>query len=428
MQARVRAQILNLLKCIHLVRPAGAGMPSDVFFPGVHPRFVFPTGISVTWWRDKRAHAAQRGVASLLVGSTADFKGCDQETARDVVLDTLKEACNDSDLFHANDVAFAKNSTLFECLRADLTDCADQLFARMQRKLSEAIGRCCTVFLVPRLKLPSFSLESRGIHVVEVGDGDAWRRILNMGFAFSGWKPGVHDQGTDAAFFPPTNYSSALLIDGKGTRSGVQFLSILKVRAFLAVVSAVASRNAPCAFLKGGVRTHEYCAQFPHASNPQQVRWRSDTEPLFPNFLEDVTIDQLGALEIARWFNQLDVTPTDVATRIEKAAHFLNLGLNTGGTGAFVNFFVALDALLGRRGAVEASILEGLERLGLEKADSNRAQSLFQLRNELVHGGSRYVEEWTLYPRYLRRFGSSPMRDVQRIAETAVLLAPDRLC
>lgn len=427
MQARVRAQILNLLKCIHLVRPAGASRPSDLFFPGVHPPFAFPTGISVAWWRDERAHAAQRGVASLLVGSAADFEGCDQETARDAVLDTLKEACNDSDIFHADDVVFAKSSTLFESLRADLTECADQLFARMQRKLSQAIGRCCTVFLVPRLKLPSFSIENHGIHIVEVGDGDAWRRILNMGFVFSGWEPGVYGPGTDAGFSPPTDYSSALLVDGKGTRSGIQFLSILKVRAFLAVTSAVASRNAAHASLKGGIRTHEYCAQFPHVSNPQQVRWRSDTEPLFPNFLEDVTIDQLGALEICRWFTQLDVAPTDVATRIEKAAHFLNLGLNTGGTGAFVNFFVALDALLGRRGAVENSILEGLERLGFEEADINRAQSLFQLRNELVHGGSRYVEEWTLYPRYLRRFRSSPMRDVQRIAETAVLLAPDRL-
>lgn len=53
-----------------------------------------------------------------------------------------------------------------------------------------------------------------------------------------------------------------------------------------------------------------------------------------------------------------------------------------------MNYFIALDALLGRRGAVESSILSGLERLQLGPVQVEKSSWLFDLRNELVHGGS----------------------------------------
>ncbi len=428
MHARERAQILNLLKSIHLVRPAEGEMPSAQFFPGVHRPFTFPTGIAISWWFDKRARIARTSVASLLLGSSSKFLGCDQKTAQEVVLKTLQETCNDSHIFLADEVVFAKRSTLFECLKGDVSQCAAKIFALMQANLSIVMGRYCTVFLVPRLQLPSFSVESYGIDVVAVGDRDAWSRILQKDFVFNGWKPGISDgPGIDPAFSPPADYYSVLVLDASGTRSGIKSSNILKARAFLAVVFSCASRAAPYPYLKGSVRTYEYCAQFPHVSAPEQVRERSDTEPLIPRFLDDVILDQTGVSQVSSWFAALEICPPDLVARIEKAAHFLNMGINASGTAGFVNLFVALDALLGRMGSVEASILEGLGKLGFEEVDINRAKCLFQLRNELVHGGSRYVEEWNYHACYLRRFDSDPMRDVQRIAEMAVLWAPDRL-
>ena len=49
---------------------------------------------------------------------------------------------------------------------------------------------------------------------------------------------------------------------------------------------------------------------------------------------------------------------------------------------------------------------------------------LFDLRNELVHGGSRYVKEWPKYQRYYRHFDTTPSRDIEKLAFAALLRAP----
>lgn len=89
-----------------------------------------------------------------------------------------------------------------------------------------------------------------------------------------------------------------------------------------------------------------------------------------------------------------------------------------------MNYFITLDALFGQQGSVETSILEGVKDLNLDPPFVEKARWLFDLRNEIVHGGSRYISEWPKYVRYIQHFGSKPTTDVQRLAQLAVLGAP----
>jgi hypothetical protein len=98
--------------------------------------------------------------------------------------------------------------------------------------------------------------------------------------------------------------------------------------------------------------------------------------------------------------------------------------MNSDDIEAYINYFVTLDALFGERGSVEASILAGVRALDINPAYIEKASWLFDLRNEIVHGGSRYITEWPKYTRYTQHFRSKPMADVQSLAQLAVLRAP----
>lgn len=102
-------------------------------------------------------------------------------------------------------------------------------------------------------------------------------------------------------------------------------------------------------------------------------------------------------------------------------------GVEPAGTEACINYFVTLDALLGQRGSVEVSILAGLCTLGLGADQIEKARWLFELRGEIVHGGRRYIEEWSKYGNYVRHFRTKPMRDVETLAQLSVLRAPQAL-
>jgi hypothetical protein len=95
--------------------------------------------------------------------------------------------------------------------------------------------------------------------------------------------------------------------------------------------------------------------------------------------------------------------------------------MNVEGEESYLNFYIALDALYGVRGSVEASISAGIAGLHGPPEWSEKAGRLFDLRNEIVHGGSRHIAEWPDYARYRRHFGTRPESDMKRIAFAALM-------
>jgi hypothetical protein len=93
----------------------------------------------------------------------------------------------------------------------------------------------------------------------------------------------------------------------------------------------------------------------------------------------------------------------------------------TDGLDSYVNFFISLDALYGEAGGVEASIQRGIDSLPIDISLKERASWLYDLRNELVHGGSRFCAEWRDYDRYYLHFRTKPEEDIKRISCIALL-------
>lgn len=368
-------------------------------------------------------------MSTLLIQHSPDFYDCDLQTVSDVIMRTLHETCVDPAAFNADEVIFAQHPTLFDCISVPIPQCTASILAEMEKNLRAEIGRCCTVYAVPRLLSESFCLQDARIHVIAKQDVDAWQHLVDDGFMFDGWKPVDPRVGLrkDRTFSPNGDFESVLVADSHGTKKGTRFSSLLKFRALLAVTVAVVAVHRTHPYFKSGADPLKFCAQFPHESNPDRTLSRDDCDQLIPYYTDNIPVGPIEVAAIRDWYIKCSQCGPDTKNRIEKAAHFLNLGINATGTEAYINYFVTLDALLGQRGSVEASILAGLRTLGLGADQIEKARWLFELRSEIVHGGSRYIEEWSKYANYVRHFRTKPMRDVEAIAQLSVLRAPQVL-
>ncbi|WP_143748098.1 hypothetical protein [Burkholderia sp. JKS000303] len=156
----------------------------------------------------------------------------------------------------------------------------------------------------------------------------------------------------------------------------------------------------------------------------KEISFETIAPPVIPYFVRDIHVTNENIQSIRSWYETTESCDKPHRDRIEKAANFLNRGLNAEDIEAYINYFVTLDALFGRRGSVEDSILHGVKSLQLDGPFAEKAQWLFELRNEIVHGGSRHLSEWPKYSRYTQHFRSKPMHDVRVLAQRAVLGAP----
>ena len=122
-----------------------------------------------------------------------------------------------------------------------------------------------------------------------------------------------------------------------------------------------------------------------------------------------------------KWYVDLEGLPADRRAKVEKACYFINRGMVTRGLDSYVNYFVSLDALFGVEREVGGSIERGVKSLPIAESLKEKVSWLYQLRNELVHGGSRYCAEWQKYEQYCSHFRTRPEDDIKRVACSSVL-------
>lgn len=423
----LHGQIIRLTKSI-LLRPADRTKhPSEQFIAGKHSPARFLGCIGVSWWYADDTFRAREAVATLLVESAAEFKDCDIESVTDVVAKTLQEVCLEKTLFDSDAVLLGRYDTLFSCSVVPATQLADSILHEISVNLRSCIGRRCTIYAVPRFKVASFVVSGRSIRLIARDDEGAWRKLIDDGYQFDGWSPLRPQLGyrEDRSFCPPGDFECVLVAEENGTQRGARFSSVLKFRKLSALLFATACERSPHPIHKAMAPPFEFCIQFAHKSNPAGNVTRSSCDPVIPYFVSNITLDSEDVISILEWYEQLDRCKGEHQDRVEKAAHFVNRGINSDDIESYINYFVALDALFGQRGSVEASILKGVRAVNLDSSLTEKAPWLFDLRNEIVHGGSRYISEWPLYRRYTQHFRTNPMDDVRDLAQRAMLRAPD---
>lgn len=101
--------------------------------------------------------------------------------------------------------------------------------------------------------------------------------------------------------------------------------------------------------------------------------------------------------------------------RYRTALSFISLGWMLDGTVAFMNYFIALDALFNEgKGKTERAIVAGATSRILDPTwdTERRTKQLTLMRHEVLHGVASEVSATRPYLRYLQTFGSNPLRDL----------------
>lgn len=421
----IGSQLIHLLKSIHLQNDGSEKKYFVKFIAGERLGNPF-SGVGLTWWYTKDTFRLSDIVSVMLIKDQGQFKDCDPESVSEVIMSTLQEIAVNQTLFDVDAILFAKHPTLFECRIVGAPDFVRIVLGRLQENLRSSIGSRCTVHALPRFKVESFCLPENSLRIISKGDHRSWKMLAEEGYLIdfesdvSPMLKGLNNQ----IFALPEGFDCALISENSGAQKGSRFNSILQFRKLVAVLFAVASQNKPSPTHKSSAQPFGFCVQFPHKSNPDLRVYRNDCAPIAPYYASDVVVDSVNMQHIHNWFKRVNECSDDVRAKIEKGAHFLNRAMNSSDIEGYLNFFIVLDAIFGSQGMVESSITRGVRNLKVDQDYVEKIRWLFKLRNEIVHGGSRYIGEWSGYADYLKHFQSRPQADIEYIAQQTVLQSP----
>ncbi|MBU1106242.1 MAG: hypothetical protein KKB51_06215 [Candidatus Riflebacteria bacterium] len=427
---KIRSQLIPLMKEIKLLEPAdNKGLKND-FFAGKNPHLAVPRGIVFYWWHTKKTFDLAKTIASFAISKYINLKNGEVSEFAAIIIGIFPKICLDNRLFNIDDVLNRKKENLFET-RAIL--CVDEfigcLWEILYEELRISITKWCFIIPVPKVQSQSFSLCHDGLSVVQKSDTNVWIELANEypSLKFLDANTGVFDGKPSS--FTNLNYDIYLVCHCEGTSNGARFNASLKLKRFLSVMFAAMQGTHEKGFLlKSGASPYKVCMQFAHRNSESRVGIIcAELGAILPHYISNYTLDQEVIISIKNWYHRYSQSDDRFRNKVKKAAHFINHGMNSNDIESFLNYFISLDALFGERGDVERLILKGVKASTSSDNCEQRAKWLFDLRSELVHGGSRNVAEWNKYDRYLDHFKSSPELDVRKLALTCLLVAFDTL-
>lgn len=416
-------QIVALTKNIKLKKPSESNYGMEQFSAGRKDPTMLFGGIGITWWYTKNAYRAIENISFIICSEIREFKDCDHKTIQDCIKSTLREICVEEPAFDGDAILFSEKESLFECRKTDNIELFSSHIAQyLFEKIRDSISKWCIIYTPPRLTGESFSIESEKLHIINKKDKASWKTLEQEGYLINeiDQETGSYRSG-GATPFTLKSYDYYIISKEQGTKKGSNFNASLKIRTLLSVTTSVAS---PKHRLKVAEKPHSLSLQIPNKSSGIRTITISEIGNLTPYYADRNTLSPSDINEILNWYRVENSLNTEERNRIRKCAHFVSRGENSDDPDSFIYYFVALDALFGNRGSVEKSIGLGVSLLPSSNTWSEKFSWLFELRNELVHGGSRFIEEWARYMKYYRHFSTEPSHDMEQLSFLALRSAP----
>ncbi|KRD31401.1 hypothetical protein ASE35_15470 [Lysobacter sp. Root916] len=410
----LRAGWLSLLREIRLGSQPEGGRKTSFIAVDLHP---FAPSLTVTWWRTPRAERSVKLLAASYL-ERAERGHHELMHVVELIQRTLQERCLDPGVFEG--VLTAPAGSLFDRLAVAEADAVDTLHAAMEAQLLGDSGRWVAIHPLYRIVGASVDLGFANLRIVRPDDESYWRS-LNGGRVLANWSPLTGHLTGSAIGFREGLFHAWLVGEYQGSKEGVRQRYKRDAQQAMAAVYAFWSED----------RRRHRVAQVAqeHCLLLQDGPLRSGYElsglgRVYPCYGDENEVALL-APRLRAWNLARAALSADAAQRLGNALCFVNLAMGSDDIAYYLHYFIALDALFGVRGRVEDSIVEGVRRVSALPAAADRAAWLFELRNELVHGGSRNVHEWPRYPDYLRHFDTEPERDIEAIVLDCLRRYPD---
>lgn len=417
-------QIIRLLRTIHLQEPVDEKGHKFQFAGKIPGLGALGLGPTVTLWKTLRSFQAIESIARMIRSCHPEAVDCDTETIEDLIPRTIQGLIFDESIFKSEYILTASQKSLADC-RADkdINELSSKIHGHLMSRVRASINQWCTVLGVPRAMSESFDIPQVGISLISRMDERKWEEVVSSHYETGEWS---HVLGCAPNSGGPQLFGfecrSLVIHQANGTQQGSKFSSRLEFAKFFALLYATITISEDTNLHRAMAEPYRWCIQFP-SRNSRGIRITQSQldEAVFPFFCEEFKLSNDAIASIQRWYVALDNLPTERKARVEKACHFVNRGIITQGLDSYVSFFISLDALFGVAGDVEGSIQRGVETMPIDTSLKERVSWLYELRSELVHGGSRFCAEWRDYDRYYLHFRTKPEEDVKRIACSVLL-------
>lgn len=416
--------IVDLTKRIHL--RAGVTPEATELTQFIAPRdparwYEIAGGVGLTWWAAADYLRRVDGFAEVVIETDADLSGGDVKSFQETFLDTLKRHALDAQLFDRTRIFSRSVPTLFEARAEQNVDVwRRRVWDTVRTALLESIREWLVIYPLHPVVGKAFSLGFDGLSILDPSDASSWASLASRYPALlRDWDPKKGYRGSDDMMLyggPPSRW---LACEVGGTARGATARAADRMWTFLALFLAHFYSATKSILVRLHARTPYLCGQFSSATASDGPSYsQREIGALLPHQVETLNVTDDLIRAITTWYATRASTDDEGRQRATVASHFVHYGINADrNVERYVHFYVALDALFGRRGQVEIGIRDGFTKLFA--GDANwiaKAGDLFELRNELIHGGASMIETWSGFDGYVRHFKSTPLDDLSDAA------------
>jgi hypothetical protein len=423
---KITQKLLDLTKQVHLQEPQTQSSHPINFFAGKRPFSPLENSFGTEWWLTQHGCDCCEDIANMAISYDPQLRGGDRESFCKIIDKSLQENANNNKIFNVNKIFFKQASNLLEARAVDnIEEFVSRLWSEIRENLVKSITDWLILYPLHRVKSQSFVLKFDGISLLSSSDADRWQELSSHYSDAKYWNPlfGTWTEGMDRGSFKDFQLVPTWLVcEVSGTALGSKKLAARQMRTFLAVLFSYLENRVSHLLYKSGADKVFYSIQFPKDATQVGCGYvRDSIGNLLPPLLEAIDVQSETLSKVQDWYVQRASSPDSVKKRATTASHFIHYGIIHDDLERFLHFFFALDALFGERGDVERLIIDGVKQtFPIDTTWEKRVKKLFNLRSELVHGGSSEIIDWEGLESYRRHFKSEPLEDVKTAAMTAL--------
>ena len=422
---KILGKTVALTKEIKLRKPNnGSGLVAR-FSPGDNKAYSPFSTIGFEWWNTKRSFTLYREIAEMAISFNPDLRARSIDDLSCTIRTTIQKNALNKDLFDSNAIFCQSKETLFDARSiSKVEEFSSHLWDVIHRSMLHSIMNWLVLYPLSRIYSDSVKIGYDGLSLLNADDKQTWQKLTLRYPSTKYWNPstGQNRDGKDNLHFFDKLPSTWLVCEILGTRSGARSKAGYLIRTFIAVLFSYLDNKNFNIFLKSMAHPKSYSVQFPADSSragcSQEIAYIGT---LLQPLLIDIRVSGGLIANVKEWYKFRYSAQKDIANRATIGSHFIQYALVADDLEQFIHFFIALDALFGERNKVEERIIEGLKKLFQDDQKwVDRARKLFELRSDLVHGGSSSIRDWKGLKHYRRYFHSDPSVDV-RLAATKAL-------
>lgn len=342
-------------------------------------------------------------------------KDVPKKELEELILSTLSTEAFRCNYFSADSIMFKHDTSLLECrLIDDKITFAKEFFKDVIKKLKSKQTNWLNIIPLIKIKLNSFELEYDGITIIKRCDKEFWNNFTkNYSICTNYDICSLNIQGTVTSLYNDI----VVLCKNFGSQKYAKLDAELKLKKFISILFSFISIENDYKFFKSEYTEKTWCIQLPLNSVGNNIQG-SYSSNLLPCYIKDYIEDNVNINNIQEYYKLLETKSDIIKNRVLAATTYINQAMNSlNETDIFLNYYISLDALFGIEFRVEESIKKGVELLIEDTILKEKATLLYKLRNDLVHGGSRYIEEWSEFENYYHKFKNNDiLTDIEKLA------------